>query len=145
MEYSEQTVRLLNEVAKNAEMGKHTAQDLASITKDTPMRQALLRQVQDYEDLQNRARAMLAAGGQEAEEENMMTKMSAKMGVKMQTALDDSNHNLAEMVIKGSHMGQRDMRKAMKENPSVNVGAHALAERLYEMEGHWAAQMEKFL
>ena len=55
MDWNGNTVRLLNEVAKNAEMGKHTAQDLASITKDVPMRTALERQVQDYEDLQNRA------------------------------------------------------------------------------------------
>ena len=99
MNMDTQTIGLLNEVAKNAEMGKHTAQDLAQITEDVRMKNELQRQVDTYEDLQNRARAMLAVGGEEPKDESTMAKMSAKMGVKMQTAMDKSNTNLAKMII----------------------------------------------
>lgn len=145
MHYNQQTVRLLNQVAQNAEMGKHTAQDLSGRTPDAAMKRALLRQVQDYTDLQNRARAMLAVGGEEPKPESSMAKWSAQMGLKMQAAMNSDSHHLAKMVIKGSHMGLRDMRRAMAQNPDANPGAMALAQRLYGAEEHWAGQMRTFL
>lgn len=145
MNMEPQTIGLLNEVAKNAEMGKHTAQDLAGITEDVRMKNELQRQVETYEDLQNRARAMLAVGGEEPKDESAMAKMSAKMGVKMQTVMDKSNTNLAKMIIEGSHMGEKDLEEAIRRNPGANVGAVALAKRLHHAESEYAQQMKNFL
>lgn len=145
MDFNKQTIRLLNRVAQNAEMGKHAAQDLADAAQDAPMKRALLRQVQGYEDVQNRARAMLAVGGEEPKDENPVAKFSAKVGVKMKTAADASTHSLAKMVMAGSRMGRQDLHKALRENPGANPGAEALARRLCQAEEHWEAQMREFL
>ena len=93
----------------------------------------------------SRARAMLAVGGEEPKDESTMAKMSAKMGVKMQTAMDKSNTNLAKMIIEGSHMGEKDMEEAIRQNPGANVGAVALAKRLHHAESEYAQQMKNFL
>lgn len=141
----EQTIQLLNEIATNAEMGKHTAEDLLDRVEDPRMKNELQRHIRTYEDLQNRARAMLAVEGELPKQESTMTKLSAKMGVKMKTILDRSPRNVAEMLIEGNHMGATTLTEALKENPQANVGAIALAHRLQNAENEYADQLESFL
>lgn len=51
----DQTVLLLNEVVKNAEMGKNTVTQLLGITDDERLKIHLNRQLATYEDLSKRA------------------------------------------------------------------------------------------
>lgn len=105
----DQTVLLLNEVVKNAEMGKNTVTQLLGITDDERLKIHLNRQLATYEDLSKRANAMLAVEGEQAEGQNAFTKLNAKMGVKIQTIYDKSPRKIAEMLIEGSHVGVTDM------------------------------------
>lgn len=50
----DQTVLLLNEVVKNAEMGKNTVTQLLGITDDERLKIHLNRQLSTYEDLSKR-------------------------------------------------------------------------------------------
>ena len=93
------TIDLLNAVTKNTEMAKHTANDLAKMAQSPVMRRMLDGQVQTYEDLQNRARAMLAVGGEEPKGQNPMAKISAKLELKRKTMTDRSEQNLAQMMV----------------------------------------------
>ena len=99
----DQTVLLLNEVVKNAEMGKNTVTQLLSITDDERLKIHLNRQLATYEDLSKRANAMLAVEGEQAEGQNAFTKLNAKMGVKIQTIYDKSPRKIAEMLIEGRY------------------------------------------
>ena len=139
------TIDLLNAVTKNTEMAKHTANDLAKMAQSLVMRRMLDGQVQAYEDLQNRARAMLAVGGEEPKSQNVMAKMSAKLELKRKTMTDRSERNLAQMMVKGNAMGARNMEKAVKKSPHANVGAIALANRVRSVETQFAQDMKRFL
>ncbi len=139
------TIDLLNAVTKNTEMAKHTANDLAKMAQSPVMRRMLDGQVQTYEDLQNRARAMLAVGGEEPKGQNPMAKISAKLELKRKTMTDRSEQNLAQMMVKGNAMGARDMEKAVKKSPDANVGAIALANRVKRAETQFAQDMKRFL
>ena len=130
----DQTVLLLNEVVKNAEMGKNTVTQLLGITDDERLKIHLNRQLSTYEDLSKRANAMLAVEGEQAEGQNAFTKLNAKMGVKIQTIYDKSPRKIAEMLIEGSHVGVTDMTIAIKDAPDANPGAIALAQRLQHAE-----------
>ena len=135
----DQTVLLLNEVVKNAEMGKNTVTQLLGITDDERLKIHLSRQLATYEDLSKRANAMLAEG------QNAFTKLNAKMGVKMQTIYDKSPRKIAEMLIEGSHVGVTDMTIAIKDAPDANPGAIALAQRLQHAENEYAGELNVFL
>ena len=63
----DQTVLLLNEVVKNAEMGKNNVTQLLGITDEERLKIHLNRQLATYEDLSKRANAMLAVEGEQAE------------------------------------------------------------------------------
>ena len=126
----DQTVLLLNEVVKNAEMGKNTVTQLLGITDDERLKIHLNRQLATYEDLSKRANAMLAVEGEQAEGQNAFTKLNAKMG---------------EMLIEGSHVGVTDMTIAIKDAPDANPGAIALAQRLQHAENEYAGELNVFL
>lgn len=142
---NEQTIDLLNEIAQNTEMAKHTANDLAQIAQDTNLKNRLKQHVQTYEDLQNRACAMLAVEGQKPKNQSVFAKMGAKLEIKRKTLTDQSNQNLAQMLVKGNQMGVENMQQAMAQNPQANVGAMALAERVLHAEQAYAQQLKKYL
>ncbi len=138
---------LLNEISKNAEMGKTTVRQLIGITKDVKMLVHLQRQLNTYEDLSRRAHSMLAVEGATAQEQSNMAKMSAKMGVRMKTIADNTPQNIAQMLIQGSEMGMQDMQKALSQVPpgTANNGAIALARRLQNAESEYRHELTGFL
>ncbi len=142
-----QTINLLNEISKNAEMGKNTTRQLMSVTKDITMLHHLQKQLFTYEDLSRRAHAMLAIEGAQPKEQNPMSKFSAELGIRMKTLTDTSSKKLAEMLIEGSKMGIRDMQKALAqvESNEANQGAIALAQRLENAESSYRNELTSFL
>ncbi len=142
-----QTVNLLNEISKNAEMGKNTTRQLINITKDKSMLHHLQKQLFTYEDLSRKAHAMLAVEGAHAKEQSPMAKMGAKMGIAMKTLTDDSPKKMAEMLIEGSTMGIRDMQKALErvDMSDTSNGAVALAQRLQDAEAAYREELSAFL
>lgn len=141
----EQTATLLNEIVKNAEMGKNTIRQLLGIAEDERLKQHLHRQLATYEDLSKRAHAMLAVEGEEPQGQSAFTKWNAKMGVAMQTVTDRSPRKIAEMLIEGSNVGSTDLTKALRDAPNANPGAVALAERLQHAEDTYAQELNAFL
>ena len=125
---NEQTSVLLNEVVKNAEMGKNTIRQLLGIAEDERLKEHLHRQLATYEDLSSRAHAMLAVEGETPQGQSAFTKLNAKMGVAMQTA-----------------MGATDLTKAMRDAPEAGPGAMALAQRLQNAENTYAQELNAFL
>ena len=142
---NEQTSALLNEVVKNTEMGKNTIRQLLGIAEDERLKEHLHRQLATYEDLSNRAHAMLAVEGETPQGQGTFTKLNAKMGVAMQTAMDKSPRKIAEMLIEGSNVGVTDLTKAMRDAPGAGPGAMALAERLQNAESTYAQELGVFL
>lgn len=140
-----QTTALLNEVAKNAEMGKNTIRQLLGIAEDERLKEHLHRQLATYEDLSKRAHAMLAVAGEAPEGQGAFVKLNAKMGVAMQTAADRSPRKIAEMLIEGSNVGVTDLTKALRDAPAAGPGAVALAQRLQHAETAYAQELNTFL
>ena len=141
----EQTVELLNEVVKNAEMGRTTAHQLLSIAQENEMKDHLHKELEPYEDVAKRAHAMMAVEGQAAKTQSKLTKWGAHMGIAMKTMTDQSSQKLAEMLIQGAQMGVTDMTKAIKSHPDANQGAVALAQRLQHAENEYLGELKAFL
>ncbi len=143
----DKTIELLNEISKNTEMGKNTVEQLLEITEDASMRHHLQKQYETYKDLSNRSHAMLGAMGELPKEQNPVAKFNANMGIKMKTMVDSSPEKMAEMLIKGSEMGIKDMQNALSSvsKNDTNSGAIALAQRLEEAEIQYRTELESFL
>ena len=114
----DQTVLLLNEVVKNAEMGKNTVTQLLGITDDERLKIHLNRQLAHTRIFPN-GPMQCWRGGRTGRRQNAFTKLNAKMGVKIQTIYDKSPRKIAEMLIEGSHVGVTDMTIAIKDAPDA--------------------------
>ena len=105
-------------------------------------------QLDGYEKLAGKARKILLDNGKKPEEENMMTKMGAKMGIMMNTAMDASPSHIAQMMIEGSTMAITDTLKLKHEyertqNPPAS--AMSIADELIRFEEGNIEKMKKYL
>lgn len=141
----EPTIDLLGEVVKNAEMGKNVIQNILDISNDESLNTHLQRHGETYEDLKNRANAMLAVEGSPSASVGKIAKMSAKINLAVQTMTDKSTRNIAEMLINTNNLGVTDMQKALHDYPDANPGALALAQRLQSAEDQYAGELSSFL
>jgi hypothetical protein len=100
-----------------------------------------------YEKYAADAKKVLDSEGIEAKEENMMTKMGAKMGMAMNTMTDSTTSHLAEMVIQGATMGMTDMRKNITEfsDSDVSPDTITLAKDIATFEDNSVEKLKKFL
>lgn len=139
------TQSLLNAVLKNAEMGLSSAHKLLEIVDDDAIAQHIRREITAFEDVSHRARAMLSASGCEPHPGGMMTKLSAKMGILMQTVNDHSARKAAEMLIEGNTIGATELTEAIRDSHCADAASLALAQRLRDAEREYAAELTSFL
>lgn len=100
-----ETNELLNYVYENAKMGKESCDTLLKELdgKENKIIDAVEDILKDYEDFEIKAKNMLV--DDDREEPNMFARISASMGIKMKTKSDNSDANIADMLIEGAYYG----------------------------------------
>ncbi len=99
------TAELAGLVYKNMKMGSESVIGLLPKVEDEDMRSRMTEQLDGYEKFATRASELLRAEGEQPQEENMMAKMGAKMGMSFKTMVDSTSSHIAEMMMQGSLMG----------------------------------------
>ncbi len=141
------TADLLNAIYKNVKMAGESLLTLMPKVKDEKLKNDMTVQLSVYEGFASRAAKLLAEEGAKPKEEGMMTKMSAKMGMMMNTMRDSTSGHLAEMIIEGSVMGANDILKQLREAEKKGVSGEpmSLARHLYDFEEKTAEDMKSYL
>ncbi len=119
-------VEMLEKVYKNMKMGSDSMVNLMPAAKDDEFKKLMTAQLDGYEKFASEARGRLLSIGGEPKEENIMTKMWASVGMKMNTAMDSTTSHLAEMIIEGSNMGMTDTIKVLREYENTDVPEDSL-------------------
>ena len=90
---------------------------------------------------------MIAGEGIEAKEENVVSRMAAKMGMSMNTMMDSTTNHIAEMMMEGYTMGIADMTKDIREyeNTTVSEASLKLARDIVNYYERCYDRMKKFL
>lgn len=109
-----ETNELLNYVYENAKMGKESCDTLLKELdgKENKIIDAVEDILKDYEDFEIKAKNMLV--DDDREEPNMFARISASMGIKMKTKSDNSDANIADMLIEGLTMGELEISKKIE-------------------------------
>lgn len=138
---------MLDRMYKNVKMGSDSMINIMSRVKDSRLRQELTDQLEQYEHYGNQVGKMIYDLGGTPREEGMMTKMSAKIGMAMNTMTDSTTSHLAQMVIEGATMGMTDMTKIVREyeNAPCSEDALKLARKIAEFEDGSIESLKKFL
>ena len=137
----------LGEIYKNTKMGADSIIHLLPHIKDDALRSVVTMQLDGYEKYAARAAEALAERGIEAKEENIVARLSARMGMAINTMIDSSTSHLAEMMIEGSNMGITDMTRLLNDHEPRGTGKAAarLAREVVAFEEHNLEMLKRFL
>ncbi len=112
---SQQTAHLLQAVYKNVKMASDSILNLMPKVEDAKLKSDMTVQLSTYEAFASRAAKQLAEEGIKPMEEGIVTKVSSKMGMMMNTMRDSTSTHLAEMLVEGATMGVNDMLKQIRD------------------------------
>ena len=135
----------LSEIYKNTKMGADSIINL--LPKDEGIRSLRTMQLDGDERYAARAQEALEARGVDAKEENVMTRLGARMGMAFNTMLDSTTGHIAEMMIEGSNMGITDMTKLLNNFGVGNGDSEAvrLAREVVHFEEHNLEMLKPYL
>ena len=117
---------LLREVYRNVKMAGDSIINLMPKVKDEKLKSDMTIQLSVYEAFASRAAKLLAQEGVKPEDEGMLTKMSAKWGIMMNTMKDSTTAHLVQMMLEGTNMGVGDLLRWIRESEGAGVSEEAL-------------------
>lgn len=135
----------LGAIYKNAKMGADSIINLLPKVKDDALRSAMTMQLDGYEKYAARAARELERHDVEAKEEGLMVRMSARMGMAINTMISASTSHIAEIMIEGSNMGITDMIKLINNYDTVDSEAVRLAREIVGFEEHNIEVLKRYL
>lgn len=141
-----ETNELINYVYENAKMGKESCDTLLKELdgKENKIIDAVEDILKDYKDFEIKAKNML--NEDEKMEPNMFARISASMGIKMKTKNDNSDANIADMLIQGLTMGELEISKKIENSKkSANKEACNLAADFKKFQKNAIVKLKKFL
>ena len=141
------TKSFLDSLYKNVKMGADSIIDLMPKVKDNAMREEMTAELEHYEKFAKQIRDILFKIDEEPREESLVTKAMTKMGIAMNTMMDNTTSHIAEMMIQGATMGITDTTKLIREheNTSCSEEALALARETVRYEEESIERLKKFL
>lgn len=136
----------INEVYKNASVALLSISNVTPETTDVELKKELLEEYDGYEKILGEVTKYMAEKGYEAKEVGMMKKFMMKSGIKMNTAMDDSESNIAQIMIKGTVMGITELCELINNSDRVtDRKIIEYAERLKTLEEEYEERLKKFL
>ena len=136
---------LLNDVFRNAEMGRDSIMHVIKLTDDPKFRRSLETQLSEYQKVYDSADSMLQERGGKPEDVPAMSKMMSYVMSSMKTINDNSPSCIAEMMIQGSTMGVTKITKRINEYKGHDERVRDVANKLLHTEQVNIEEMKKYL
>ncbi|MGM9631463.1 MAG: hypothetical protein ACI3XL_00020 [Eubacteriales bacterium] len=138
---------LLQDIYSNVKMGSESIINLLPKIKDDDMKTFMTAQLNQYEKYAKNVKDKLIMQGVEPKEPNMMSKVSAKIGMEMKSMQDSTTSHMAEMMVQGSTMDVTDLLQKVStyENLPECKKSVALAKEIVDFEEKNIEKMKQFL
>lgn len=136
---------LLDNVYRNAEMGRDGLYYVIRRTDDPAFRKAVETQLMEYQSIMDEAEKKLRQQGNTPIGSSPMSRAMVRMTAACKTARDNSPAALADMLIQGSSMGVTKILRQIRVHESRSEDSLALANRLRETEENNILQMKQYL
>lgn len=120
-DYMDENLELLEHIYKDCDMSCITLEKLLTELKekDNKIKKKVEEILKDYEKFLKTSKKHLKDYNAPLEENSMMAKMGAKMGIKKEVKCDNSDAAIADMLIKGITMGTIDMEKKINNYQEI--------------------------
>ena len=128
-------------------MGADSIINLMPKVQREELRTEMTTELSKLEEYSTQINKMIAEEGVEAKEENVVSRMSAKMGMAMNTMMDSTTNHIAEMMMEGYTMGITDMTKDIRhyENTKASEASLKLARDIVRFHEDSFEKMKGYL
>lgn len=143
-----ENIELLQYIYKDASMAVYTIENLLKDLKEkgNKINKVCEDILKGYERYTKDTKKRLSKLKQDGLEEGMMAKMGAKMGIKKEVIHDNSDSNIADLLIRGISMGSIDMEKKIERyQDNVEKDNLKLAKDFYQFQQENIEALKKFL
>ena len=127
-------IEMLNYIYQNAKMGVVGIDNIKSSIKDKKLLKIIREQENDYYEICNESMKLLSLSNAERKNVTPITKMMTYMDAKMKLLKDNSDSNIAKMMIEGSNMGIIAVQEKLNNYKGADKKIIKLANRLLEIE-----------
>lgn len=138
-------LELLNNIYRNAEMGRDGLYFVLRKTDDTTFRKLVETQLMEYQNVMDEAEQKLRQAGSAPQGNPACAKMMVRLTASRKTAKDNSPSVLADMLIQGSSMGVTKIMKQISRYRNRCEEDLELAARLQKTEENNIHQMKQYL
>lgn len=137
----------LGEIYKSSKMGADAIISLLPHIKEDGLRSVVTMQLDGYEKYAARAAAALEARGLAAKQENLVTRLSSRAGIAINTLLDSTLSHIAELLIEGSNMTITEMTRLLNDHEARGKSKDAvrLANEVVRFEEHNLEMLRRYL
>ena len=142
-----ETADFLDRMYKNVKMGSESIITLMPKVKDEGLRSEMTSELSALDGYSSEICNMLKKEGRAPKEENIVTRVSAKLGMNMSTMMDSTASHIAEMMMEGYTMGITDMTKDIREaeRSKASEASLKLAREIVSFHEDSFSEMKKFL
>ena len=135
----------VNEIYKNASVALLSISNVLPETENEGLKKELQEEYDGYEKLLGEITAYMTEKGYEAKELGAMKKMFMSSGIKMNTALDNTEGHIAQIMVKGTVMGITELCRLLNNTECTDPKVIELGERLKQLEENYEERLKKFL
>ena len=138
-------VEFLQFIYKNAEMGVIGIDNIVTKVKDEKFEKVLKNQREEYNNICREAENILKKYGKQNEEIGTMAKVSSALMSEMSLLKDDSNQNIAKMMIEGTNKGIIEITEKLNAYDGSDAEIVVLATKLKNTEEKNIEELKKYL
>ncbi len=143
---NDKNLDMMNEFYRNANLALLSISDVLPAVKNQALRKEILKQYEGYEKIAGEMSKFMKEKGYEAKEVGAFKKFSMASGIKMNTLMDDSKSNIAQIMIKGTVMGITEICKLLNGKiKDADPEIIEYGEKLRELEEGYEESLKKYL
>ena len=136
---------ILNEINKGIKMGMDSISSIAEKVTDDQLKDDLQYEYNQYNAILNDVNAELGKYEEFPKELNPAQKMMGWFDIQMSTLTDNSDSKIAEMLIKGTNMGNIEGVKLLNNNPETTDTIKNILTNFIQFQENNVERLKKYL
>lgn len=136
---------LLQKTYLNASIGITALEAVLNKPDSKRLYTELRKHLRDYQELADRSKEQIVAGGAKVKEQSPYVKAMMKSNVKLHTLVATSDSHIAEMVIRGSIMGVTHITRLLHSSKNADGTSTEIAEEFIRKEEEYIKTLKDYL
>ena len=146
MEQVKSNSEVIAEIYRNAQLALESISDIIPEIEDGGIRQEIMREHEEYERICSQAAQLALKFDIDLKEPSAIKKAMMWSAIKMGTANDNSQQNIAQMMIRGTVNGITSLKTSLTDGEKVmDPEVKKLLNELISLEEGFEKKLKKFL